>query len=108
MLYIPDIQNWQAWKRDIRKEVESVDIALLDGTFFSPAELPGRDLSKIGHPFIRNSMDLLEGVIRPNKIQVYFTHLNHSNPALDPEGTAYKEIEGRDFDLAAEGQEFTL
>jgi len=108
MLYIPDIQNWQAWKRDVRKEIQSVDIALLDGTFFSAAELPGRDLSKIGHPFIRSSMDLFEDVIHPKKTQVYFTHLNHSNPALDPEGPAYKEIESRGFDLATEGQEFTL
>ena len=108
LLYIPDIQNWEAWSRPIQEEVKKVDYALLDGTFFSPDELPGRDLAKIGHPFIQDSLQILQKSIQEGKPKIYFTHLNHSNLALNPEGTARKEIEGKGFCLAEDGMEFHL
>jgi pyrroloquinoline quinone biosynthesis protein B len=108
LLYIPDIQSWEAWNRDIREEVEKVDFALLDGTFYSPEELPGRDLSQLGHPFITTSMDTLRQVAKKGKTKIYFTHLNHSNLALDPDGDALKNIHTEGFGLAQEGMELTL
>jgi len=108
LLYIPDIQGWQTWKKSIVEEVKKVDIALLDGTFYGPEELPGRDLSRIGHPFIKSSVKLLEKLAKRGKTKIYFTHLNHSNLALDPEGRARKEIEAEGFRLAEEGMEFYI
>ncbi len=108
LLYIPDIQNWKAWDRDIKKEVERVDLALLDGTFYSPDELPGRDLSRIGHPFITTSIDTLRQMAKKGKTQIYFIHLNHSNLALDPDGNALKHIHSEGFGLAQEGVELAL
>jgi pyrroloquinoline quinone biosynthesis protein B len=108
LLYIPDIESWKEWSRDIREEVESVDFALLDGTFFSADELPGRDLSRIGHPFITTSIDTLRQTAKKGKTQIYFTHLNHSNLALDPEGDALKRIVNEGFGLAQEGMELSL
>ncbi|MCJ7680658.1 MAG: pyrroloquinoline quinone biosynthesis protein PqqB, partial [Candidatus Aminicenantes bacterium] len=92
------------WTRSIVREVNAVDYALLDGTFYGLGELPGRDMSGIGHPFITESMDLLKD--KANK--VYFTHLNHTNLALDPESPAAKTVQERGFHLAYDGQEFTL
>jgi pyrroloquinoline quinone biosynthesis protein B len=43
-LFIPDCDTWDKWNRNIIKEVADVDIALLDGTFFSGDELPGRNI----------------------------------------------------------------
>ena len=63
-------------------------IALLDGSFFSPAELPGRDLSLIPHPLVTDTVAKLTddgakglqyGAEAPTT-NVYFIHLNHSNP----------------------------
>lgn len=108
LLYIPDIQSWKAWDRNIREEVERVDFALLDGTFYSPEELPGRDLSRIGHPFITTSLDTLKQVVIKEKTQIYFTHLNHSNLALDPDGDVSKHIHNEGFGLAQEGMELFL
>ena len=108
LLYIPDIKSWEAWDRPVADEVGRTDVALLDGTFFSPEELPGRDVSAIGHPPIRESMKTLSRLSREKKAGVFFTHLNHSNPALDPAGEARKELERAGFHLAAEGQEFFL
>lgn len=108
LLYIPDIQNWDVWDRSIIDEVQKVDIALLDGTFFSPEELPARDLASIGHPFISDSVKLLKDIVRESKTEVCFTHLNHSNLALDPEGEARKNVNKDGFGLAADGMEFPL
>jgi pyrroloquinoline quinone biosynthesis protein B len=108
LLYISDIQNWKTWERSIVDEVQKVDIALLDGTFYSPEELPSRDVSSIGHPFISDSMVLLNKIAQDSKTQIYFTHLNHSNLALDPDGDARKTMKKNGFDLAEEGMEFPL
>ena len=108
VLYIPDIHNWKVWDRSIVEEVQKVDIALLDGTFFSPEELPSRDLSSIGHPFILDSMKILAAVARRGKTQIFFTHLNHSNLALDPDGDARRTIKKETFELAEDGMEFSL
>jgi pyrroloquinoline quinone biosynthesis protein B len=108
LLYIPDIHNWKIWDRSVIEEVQKVDIALLDGTFFSHAELPSRDLSSIGHPFILDSMQLLKKIAQDGKTQILFTHLNHSNLALDPDGDARKTIEKNAFGLAEDGMEFPL
>lgn len=108
LLYIPDIHNWKIWDRSVIDEVQKVDVALLDGTFFSPEELPSRDLSSIGHPFISDSMKLLRDIAHGGKTQIFFTHLNHSNLALDPDGGARKIIEKNKFGLAKDGMEFLL
>jgi pyrroloquinoline quinone biosynthesis protein B len=108
LLYVPDFQGWDAWEGPLRAEVEKADFALLDGTFFVPEELPGRDVTAIGHPPIRESLRLLGGLPPARKAGVFFTHLNHTNLALDPAGAPRREIEAAGFHLASEGQEFLL
>ena len=51
-LYVPDIDRWGLWDRDIREVVDGVDLAFLDGTFASPDEVPGRSIEQISHPLI--------------------------------------------------------
>ena len=110
LLYVPDTDSWRAWDPPLPVvlEQEEIDVAILDGTFFSGDELPGRDPASIGHPLIRESLDLLEPLVRRTALSVYFTHLNHSNPALDPDGPERREIERRGFAVLAEGQEIPL
>ncbi|MGB2763150.1 MAG: MBL fold metallo-hydrolase [Candidatus Aminicenantaceae bacterium] len=108
LLYIPDIQSWEAWNRSIEEETKKVNYAILDGTFFCSEELPGRNFTKIGHPFITTSLETLKDVAKKGKTKIYFTHLNHTNLALDPEGKALKEIKTKGFNLASDGMEFFL
>ena len=108
LLYIPDIQGWKAWSLPIEEVINSVDIAILDGTFYSGEELPGRDLSKIGHPFIVTSMNRLGDLVKREGKKIYFSHLNHSNLALPPEEGANRTIQENGFALAKEGMEFFL
>ncbi len=110
LLYVPDTDSWRTWSKPLLKviEEEKVNLALLDATFYSPDELPDRDVSKIRHPLVTDSMDLLEPLVRKGTLGVFFTHLNHSNPALDEGGAARKAIEARGFQLLDEGEEFVL
>ncbi len=108
LLYIPDIQSWSGWNQSIEEEVEKTDIAILDGTFFSSAELPGRDLTKIGHPFITTSLNILKNSVQSGRKKVFFTHLNHTNLALNPEGKERKVVDEAGCGIASEGMEFFL
>ncbi|MBY0121694.1 MBL fold metallo-hydrolase [Bacillus sp. S/N-304-OC-R1] len=108
VLYIPDIDRWHEWKLDIYKAAEEVDICLLDGTFHSVKDLEkiGRDFREIPHPLMTETMDRLQDLAREKEI--YFTHLNHSNPAIDSDRTIRNEIENRGFKIADDGMEIQL
>ncbi|MFX0114959.1 MAG: MBL fold metallo-hydrolase, partial [Candidatus Hodarchaeota archaeon] len=108
LLYIPDIDNWEAWERSIIEEIEKVDFAVIDGSFFSFRELPDRDIAQIGHPTISMSMKALRKAIETKKPIIAFTHLNHTNPVIDSDGKARKEVERRGFKVMADGAEFFL
>ena len=108
LLYVPDTDGWAVWNHPIESAVREVDVAILDGSFYSTEELPGRDVSSIGHPLITDSMHRLESLVGRGSTQIWFTHLNHSNPALEPAGPERAEIERRGFGVLLEGQEFPL
>jgi pyrroloquinoline quinone biosynthesis protein B len=108
LLYIPDIQRWDAWERPLEDALRETDIALLDGTFFGPDDLPGRDMAAIGHPLIVDTLRRLKGLPAADRPEVLFTHLNHTNPALDPASPARRAIEDAGARLAEEGQTIDL
>jgi pyrroloquinoline quinone biosynthesis protein B len=108
MLFLPDINSWALWERDVAEAVASVDVALLDGSFWSADEVPGRAVEDIPHPLIPWTMDALQGVVDRGAARVVLTHLNNSNPALDEDGPQQAEIRRRGFDLAREGMRFEL
>jgi pyrroloquinoline quinone biosynthesis protein B len=108
LLYVPDTDSWDGWDPPLTERLEGIDIAILDATFYSTDELPGRPVSSIGHPLIQHSMDLLQPLVEAGRLKVYFTHLNHSNLALDPDGTAAGTIRRRGFHIADEGIEIPL
>jgi pyrroloquinoline quinone biosynthesis protein B len=110
VLYVPDTDSWRAWPKPVLQVLadEKITVALVDATFYSPDELPDRDVTKIKHPLITDSMDLFGPLVKEGKLRVVFTHLNHSNPALDKDGPARKAIEARGFRVAEEGEEIGL
>ena len=108
LLYVPDTDAWEAWDPPLVERLRGVDVAILDGSFYSTDELPGRAVSSIGHPLVTRSMDLLEPLVRSGAVEVYFTHMNHSNPVLGPASAARREVEERGFHVLAEGQEIAL
>lgn len=106
-LYLPDCDPWARWDPEaLDALLEGVDVALLDGTFYSGDELPGRDLSAIGHPLIVDTMAWLEE--RPAPVEARFIHLNHSNPALEPGSAQRRELQARGHAVAARGDAISL
>ena len=106
LIFIPDIDKWEKWNINIQDMVQENDFSLLDGTFYDINELPGRDMSKIPHPFIVETFKVLEKV--KNKSSVHFIHLNHTNPALNTSSNATKEIRKNGFNVAKRNQKFNL
>lgn len=107
-LFIPDIDKWHKWERSILEEIQKVDYAFLDGTFFQNGEIPGRDMGLIPHPFIEESMALFKSLPAAEKDKIYFIHFNHTNPVLQKEHAALQQIENNGFHIAAEGEVFGL
>jgi pyrroloquinoline quinone biosynthesis protein B len=101
--YCPDIDRWQAWDRTLADVLSGVDIALLDGTFFSGDELPGRDMSVIPHPAVTETVALLAG----SSHSVGFIHLNHSNPLLH-DGLELSWLTERGHWVGRDGMAWTL
>ena len=107
-LFIPDIDKWTVWKRSLVDELASVDLAFVDATFFDSAEVNHRDMSEIPHPFVVETMALLDGLPESEREKIYFIHMNHTNPLLDPESEASREVEARGYHVAREGMTFGL
>ena len=103
LLFIPDIDKWQKWDRDIREEIKKVDIALLDGTFYDANELPGRDMSEIPHPFVKESIQLFDHLPAIEKRKIAFIHFNHTNPLLKNNSAEKKLVEKQGMRVATEG-----
>ena len=99
LLYVPDIDNWDAWPAAL-EEVEKHEVCLLDATFYSPDELPGRDLSEISHPFITDTLKKFGDLTKDRRI--ILTHFNHSNPACDPGSKEARSVVAAGFELAQE------
>jgi len=104
LLYAPDTDGWERWDPPVEAWIAGVDFALLDATFFGAGELPGRDLSTIPHPFLADSLERFGALDPQERRKIRFTHLNHSNPALDPVGPAATAVRAAGLALAREGE----
>jgi pyrroloquinoline quinone biosynthesis protein B len=103
VLFIPDIDKWNKWEKDIRELVKQCDYLLLDGTFYKDGELPGRNMSGIPHPFVRESMELFDKPGIGEKRKIWFIHFNHTNPLVRKESPECKEVRNRGFNVATQG-----
>lgn len=108
VLFIPDVDKWDTMAEPIEDLVRDVDVAYVDGTFFDIAELPNRDMSEIPHPFIVESLARFAELPPSERAKVRFIHLNHSNPALDPESDARRRILEAGMAVAERGERFPL
>ncbi len=103
ILFIPDIDKWEEWNKSIITEVKSVDIALIDGTFFNGDELPGRDMDEVPHPTVTHTMDLFKDENAVTKAKIYFIHCNHTNPLMWDNATKVK-VKSMGFNYAKQGE----
>ena len=60
VIYLPDIDSWGEWGIDILDVIKENDVLFLDGTFYDRTEIKSRNIKKIPHPFINESILLWE------------------------------------------------
>ncbi len=101
LFYCPDIDAWESFP--IAEMLRSVDVALLDGTFWSAEEIPGRDIRTVPHPPVQAAAAQLAGV----GAEVFFIHLNHTNPLHDP-GSERRLLEARGLAVGEQGRSWRL
>lgn len=114
LLFLPDHDTWEETltrhhASTIRSWLTSlkVDIALVDGTFWSSDELAGRNQDKVPHPPVSQTLEML-GSRAEGDPALHFIHLNHTNPLYDPNSEASAELTRSGWGVAAQGQRFTL
>jgi pyrroloquinoline quinone biosynthesis protein B len=107
-LFIPDINKWSAWKTNLADILKTVDYALIDATFYADGELPGRDMSKIPHPFVVESMKALEHLTKQQRNKIWFIHMNHTNPLLNIKSIESEMVQSKGFHIASEGVRLPL
>ena len=107
ILFIPDIDKWDEWKKSIIEEVKLVDYAFIDGTFYNGSEL-NRDMREIPHPSIEETLQLFSNQPLAERNKIYFIHINHTNPILTNKNGIRDLVEGLGFNIAERGLKFKL
>ncbi|MEP7254983.1 MAG: MBL fold metallo-hydrolase [Ferruginibacter sp.] len=103
ILFIPDIDKWEKWDRNIEAEIKKVDMALLDGTFYESGELPGRNMNEVPHPFVEESMQRFSALPSTERSKIRFIHFNHTNPLLKKQSAAKDKVTAKGFAVTEEG-----
>jgi pyrroloquinoline quinone biosynthesis protein B len=106
-LFIPDIDKWEKWDRDLSQLAKEFDFLLIDATFYDSTEI-NRDISEIPHPLVTETIGLLSELSKENKNKVYFIHMNHTNMMLDPDSELSKLVLSKGFNIARIGKKLYL
>ncbi|MFB6180961.1 MAG: MBL fold metallo-hydrolase [Candidatus Nanohalobium sp.] len=99
LFYISDIHGWT---EELLEKIREADIAVVDGTFWNEEEIERYE--EVPHPVMKETMHITDDW----STEIYFTHLNHTNPALRPDSEQRKELEERGFHIAERGTKFHI
>ena len=113
LLFLPDHDTWEETLKfhevdTIRAFLakNSVDIALIDGTFWSSNELSGRFQHEVPHPPVSLTVEML-GERREDDPEILFIHLNHTNP-LYLDGEERKFVIDLGWQIGEQGMIFDI
>jgi pyrroloquinoline quinone biosynthesis protein B len=95
------------------RELDSVDVLLFDGTFWSDDELirtqgSGKTALQMGHVPVSGddgSLRRLAQLRRPRKI---YLHINNTNPMLNEAGSEYRQVQDAGWEVAEDGWQLDL
>jgi len=107
-LFIPDIDKWDKWEKNILEEIKKVDYAFLEATFYSGKEINNRDITQIPHPFIIESLEKFKELDKQEKNKVIFIHFNHTNPVINQNSDEAKALINQGFRIGKNGDVFEL
>ncbi|MFD7501860.1 pyrroloquinoline quinone biosynthesis protein PqqB [Streptomyces sp. NPDC059850] len=111
LVYAPCLATWPDGFDDL---LASASCALLDGTFFSADELgtavrsgdAGQSL--MGHVPVAGPGGSLAALARHPGLRRIYTHLNNTNPLLDPSSSASAAVRRAGAEVLADGSELIL
>jgi pyrroloquinoline quinone biosynthesis protein B len=104
LMYVPDIDSIT---QPILERIPLADFTLIDGTFYQEDELhPRRDIRLTPHIPILESMKILKPYNK--KSRIFYTHFNHTNPVLDPDGVEAVYVKENGFGIAPEQWTFSI
>jgi pyrroloquinoline quinone biosynthesis protein B len=107
LVFIPDIDKWQKWDRNLADIVKSNTYVFIDGTFYADGEI-NRPMSEVPHPFVSETMALLKNLSPKDKAKVFFIHFNHTNPLVQGDRKKIREVRAKGFNIAFQGQKIDL
>jgi len=110
LAYMPAVP---AISKSLIERLESSDVILFDGTFWTDDELiqvqgSGATAREMGHVPVsgsNGSLNTLAGLKRPRKI---FIHVNNTNPMLNEAGPEYREVREAGWEIAEDGWSIQL
>ncbi|MFB6204192.1 MAG: MBL fold metallo-hydrolase [Candidatus Nanohaloarchaea archaeon] len=97
--YVTDLDKWT---EEAKKSVREADIAIVDGCFWEKEELDRYE--EVPHPTVTQTMELF----RDSSTEIYFTHMNHTNPILQEDSEEREELEDKGFGIVQRGMEFEI
>ena len=101
LFYAPDLDSLMP---EVLEQIRAADVAVIDGTFFRKHELRRDDANAVPHPAIADTMSAVSHL----DTRILFTHLNHTNPALDQDSRERRAIEALGMRVAADGEVLPL
>ncbi|MBW8794527.1 MAG: pyrroloquinoline quinone biosynthesis protein PqqB [Streptomyces sp.] len=111
LLYAPCVGSWS----DVLDELcAEADCVLLDGTFFTAREMgttvrsgPRRQAA-MGHLPVFGAHGSLAALARHPRTRRIYTHLNNTNPLVDPASRARAQVAAEGVEVLPDGIEFAL
>ena len=97
---MPDIDTWENTNLDILDIVNSNDVLFIDGTFYDKSEIKNRDITKIPHPTIKDSLEKFKYLNAEDRDKIYFTHLNHTNNLLRKTSPEFNDVINNGYHVA--------
>jgi pyrroloquinoline quinone biosynthesis protein B len=102
-----------AFSDECKQWVESSDLCLVDGTFWSENELTSAGVGsktarEIGHIPLSGAGGLLKEFDRASRCRRILIHINNTNPILDEQSPQYREVRDAGWEIAYDGMQIDL
>jgi pyrroloquinoline quinone biosynthesis protein B len=97
----------------LMKEIDSADVLLFDGTFWSDDELiriqgGGQTAQAMGHVPVSSADGSLRRLADIKCQRKIYIHINNTNPMLNEDSPQYRQVRDRGWEIAEDGWHFEL
>lgn len=104
-LYLPDIDAWTEWP-EAESVINAHAVCLVDATFSTRNELPGRDMDHIRHPLVPDTIERFSHLTSESRLVL--GHINHTNSLADDKSEYAVMARRAGFEVAHDGLEMSF